>query len=228
MANTVQLLPLNSSFVQNLPKDNLREVICNVKQKWQIRCVANKQTNNSITKRDSSYYKPSSWSHQFMMSMGDDPQKNVPKESSIRKLEEAVKYMLDDEGMEPLDTLQLIDEIQHLGMGYRFRESTKCALGRIIRSGKVMKKMDHSIHTCALYFSLLRQHGYEISADIFENFQDHNGNFMGSLAQDVPGLLRLYEASHVAYTGDNILDEAREFTTMNLKEMLGKIDMKMG
>ncbi|CAI9759955.1 unnamed protein product [Fraxinus pennsylvanica] len=227
MANTVQLLPLGSSFVQNLPKHNLREAICNVEQRWQICCVANKQTNYSITKRASGYYKPSSWSHEFMMSMGDDHRKEV-KVSSIKKLEEAVKYMLDDEGMEPLDTLQLIDEIQRLGLGYRFRESTKSALDKILCSEKVIKKMDHSIHTCALYFTLLRQHGYEVSADIFENFKDHNGNFKGSLAQDIPGMLTLYEASHVAYNGENILDEAREFTTMNLKEMLGKIDMKMG
>ncbi|CAI9759953.1 unnamed protein product [Fraxinus pennsylvanica] len=151
--------------------------------------------------------------------------KKVPKESCIMKLEEAVKYMLDDEGMGPLDTLQLIDDIQRLGLGYRFRDSTKSALDRIICSEKVM---DHSIHTCALYFTLLRQHGHEVSADIFENFKDHNGNFKGSLAQDIPGMLTLYEASHVAYNGENILDEAREFTTMNLKEMLGKIDMKMG
>ncbi|CAA2979587.1 Isoprene synthase, chloroplastic [Olea europaea subsp. europaea] len=165
LANTIQLLPLGSSFVQILPKHNLREAICNIEQRWKLRCVANKQIDYSITKKASSYYKPSSWSHEFMMSVGDDNWKEVSKESSIKKLEEAVKYMLDDERMEPLDILQLIDEIQRLGLGYRFRESTKCALGRIIHSGKVLKKIDHSIHTCALYFTLLRQHGYEISAD---------------------------------------------------------------
>ncbi|CAA3014353.1 isoprene synthase, chloroplastic-like [Olea europaea subsp. europaea] len=66
-----------------------------------------------------------------------------------------------------------------------------------------------------------------LCSDIFENFKDHNGKFNGSLAQDILGMLRLYEASQVAYKGENILDEAREFTTTNLKEMLGKIDMKM-
>ncbi|XP_022845360.1 isoprene synthase, chloroplastic-like [Olea europaea var. sylvestris] len=154
-------------------------------------------------------------------------QKEVPNQNCIKKLEEAVKHMLNDEGMDPLDMLELIDEIQRLGMGYRFRKSTKCALDRIICSEKVMKKMDHSMHTCALYFTLLKQHGCEVSADIFQNFKDHNGNFRGNLVQDVPGMLRLYEASYVAYNGENILDEAREFTTINLKEMLGKIDMKM-
>ncbi|KAL2474208.1 Tricyclene synthase [Forsythia ovata] len=152
----------------------------------------------------------------------------VPNESSIKKLEETVNYMLDDGGTEPLDILQLIDDIQHLGLGYRFRESTKCALNKIKCSEKVKEKMHNSIHTCSLYFTLLRQHGYEVSADIFENFKDHNGNFKESLSQDVVGMLSLYEASHFAYNGEKILDEARKFTSMKLKEMLGKIDMKIG
>nr|AMB57287.1 plastid terpene synthase [Osmanthus fragrans] len=228
MALTTLLLPLGSSFIQNFPKQIVTKAIGNTERRWGIHCAAHERTNNLSTYQQSSYYKPSSWTHEFVMSLMDDSEKKVPKESSIMKLEEAVKYMLADEGKEPLDILQLIDEIQRLGLGYRFRESTKCALDRIIRSGKVTKKTGHSIHACALYFTLLRQHGYEISADIFENFKDHNGNFKGCLAQDIPGMLRLYEASRVAYNGDNILDEAREFTTMNLKEMLGKIDMKMG
>ncbi|KAL2474213.1 terpene synthase 02 [Forsythia ovata] len=64
--------------------------------------------------------------------------------------------------------------------------------------------------------------------DIFENFKDHNGNFKESLSQDVVGMLSLYEASHFAYNEEKILDEARKFTSMKLKEMLGKIDMKIG
>ncbi|KAL2547805.1 terpene synthase 02 [Forsythia ovata] len=162
------------------------------------------------------------------MSLGDNIEMEVPKESNIKKLEEAVKYMLDDEGTQPLEILQLIDDIQHLGLGYRFRESTKCALNKIECSEKVREKMHDSIHTCSLYFTHLRQHGYEVSADIFENFKDHNGNFKASLSQDVMGMLSLYEASHFAYKGEKILDEARKFTSTKLKEMLGKIDMEIG
>ncbi|KAL2547807.1 Isoprene synthase [Forsythia ovata] len=98
------------------------------------------------------------------MSLGDNIEMEVPKESNIKKLEEAVKYMLDDEGTLPLEILQLIDDIQHLGLGYRFRESTNCALNKIECSEKVREKMHDSIHTCSLYFTLLRQHGYEVSA----------------------------------------------------------------
>ncbi|KAL2547854.1 Isoprene synthase [Forsythia ovata] len=159
---------------------------------------------------------------------GVQPDMEVPKESSVKKLEEIVKYMLDDGDTEALDILQLIDDIQHLGLGYRFRESTKCALNKIKCSEKMKEKMYNSIHTCSLYFTLLRQHGYEVSADIFENFKDHNGNFKESLSQDVVGMLSLYEASHFAYNEEKILDEARKFTSMKLKEMLGKIDMKIG
>ncbi|CAA3003482.1 isoprene synthase, chloroplastic-like [Olea europaea subsp. europaea] len=228
MAHTIQLLPLDSSFVQNLPKHNVREIICNVNRKWQLRCVANKQTDCSIPKRTSDYYKPSSWSHEFIMSMGDNHEKEFPNQNCIKKLEEAVKHMLNDEGMDPLDMLELIDEIQRLGMGYRFRKSTKCALDRIICSEKVMKKMDHSIHVLSTSPSSDNMGARFLQVHIFLNFKDHNGNFRGNRVQDIPGMLRLYEASYVAYNGKNILDEAREITTINLKEMLEKIDVKMG
>ncbi|CAA2956202.1 probable terpene synthase 12 [Olea europaea subsp. europaea] len=153
------------------------------------------------------------------MSLRGDRGMEVQNLSTIKKLEEEVRYMLHDEGMEPLGILELIDDVQRLGLGYHFRESTKCALDRIIRSEKVKEKMEDNMYICALYFTLLRQHGYKISVDIFQNFKDYEGNFKGSLAQDIPGMLRLYEASHVAYNGENILDEAREYITIKLKEI---------
>lgn len=40
--------------------------------------------------------------------------------------------------------------------------------------------------------------------------------------QDIVGMLNLYEASFLALENENILDEAREFTTKCLKEKLEK------
>ncbi|KAL0437617.1 UNVERIFIED_CONTAM: Isoprene synthase, chloroplastic [Sesamum radiatum] len=39
-------------------------------------------------------------------------------------------------------------------------------------------------------------------------------------------MLSLYEASHLALAGESTLDEAREFTSFHLKNMLGKMDVK--
>lgn len=59
--------------------------------------------------------------------------------------------------------------------------------------------------------------------EIFEDIKDEAGNFKAYIREDVVGMLNLYEASFLAVEDENILDEAREFTSKCLKEML---DMK--
>ncbi|KAL2943981.1 (-)-germacrene D synthase, partial [Bienertia sinuspersici] len=51
---------------------------------------------------------------------------------------------------------------------------------------------------------------------VFNKFKDDNGSFKESLKKDVPGLLSLYEASHVRAHDNKILDEALAFSTTNL------------
>ncbi|XWS63338.1 hypothetical protein CRYUN_Cryun06bG0086700 [Craigia yunnanensis] len=57
-----------------------------------------------------------------------------------------------------------------------------------------------------------------IFADVFSSFKDQNGSFKASLSEDVKGMLSLYEASYFAFEGENLLDEAKEFTRMHLKD----------
>ncbi|KAL0395997.1 UNVERIFIED_CONTAM: Isoprene synthase, chloroplastic [Sesamum calycinum] len=117
----------------------------------------------------------------------------------MMKLEEEIRGMLDDGNMEPLEVLELIDDIHRLGLGYRFRHDTKRALHRILASSdKVPDKFRKSVHASALYFKLLRQHGYEVPTDIFDCFKDQNSKLT---TKDVQGMLSLYEASHVAFDG---------------------------
>lgn len=66
--------------------------------------------------------------------------------------------------------------------------------------------------------------GFIIFSDVFEKFKDKNGKFKDNIAEDVRGLLSLYEASFLGFEGENILDEAREFTTMHLKNIKDKTD----
>ncbi|KAK4410263.1 Isoprene synthase, chloroplastic [Sesamum angolense] len=144
----------------------------------------------------------------------------------MMKLEEEIRGMLDDGNMEPLEVLELIDDIHRLGLGYRFRHDTKRALHRILASSdKVPDKFRKSVHASALYFKLLRQHGYEVPTDIFDCFKDQNSKLT---TKDVQGMLSLYEASHVAFDGENTLDEGRESTNFHLKKMLGEVDKETG
>ncbi|KAF3772782.1 Stemar-13-ene synthase [Nymphaea thermarum] len=67
-------------------------------------------------------------------------------------------------------------------------------------------------------FRLLRQHGYHVSPDVFQVFVDERGRFRNVLAEDLKGLLNLYEASHLRFEGEDILKEAMDFTTHHLRE----------
>ena len=55
-------------------------------------------------------------------------------------------------------------------------------------------------------------------AEIFNVFNDDSGKFKESIGNDVKGLLSLYESSFLLMHGENILDEAREFTSKHLQE----------
>ena len=60
---------------------------------------------------------------------------------------------------------------------------------------------------------------------VFDHFKDANGHFFGSTSQfnrDVASMLSLYRASQLAFPGESILDEARDFATKYLREALQK------
>ena len=86
-------------------------------------------------------------------------------EDRAKKLEEEVKCRMYDDNIEPLALLELVDDIQNLGLGYRFEKDIKRSLQRrILEVSNVT--FEKSLHAAALSFRILRQHGYEVSQDI--------------------------------------------------------------
>ena len=55
-------------------------------------------------------------------------------------------------------------------------------------------------------------------AEVFNNFKDERKNFKACLCEDTKGMLSLYEASFLSIEGENILDEARDFSAQHLEE----------
>ncbi|TQD91285.1 hypothetical protein C1H46_023129 [Malus baccata] len=109
--------------------------------------------------------------------------------------------------------LNLIDDIQRLGVSYHFGNEIEEILQKIHESSYDLD----DLCTGALCFRLLRQQGYNVSCDIFNKFKDGDGKFKESLVDDVVGLLSLYEATHLRIHGEEILDEALTFTTTHLE-----------
>ncbi|XVE99149.1 hypothetical protein REPUB_Repub03eG0172500 [Reevesia pubescens] len=116
--------------------------------------------------------------------------------------------------------LKLIDSLKRLGVAYHFEKQIEESLNQL----NLDQNVSNDLSTVALYFRLLREHGYPVSSDVFEKFKGENGKFMDSLSGDVEGLLSLDEASSLGVQEEKILEEAKGFTTKNLKALLEKLD----
>ncbi|KAL1174647.1 hypothetical protein V6Z11_A04G029200 [Gossypium hirsutum] len=117
--------------------------------------------------------------------------------------------------------LNFIDSIQRLGVSYHFTKEIEDELENIYHNNN---DAENDIYTTSLRFRLLREHGFNVSCDVFNKFKDEQGNFKSSMTSDVPGLLELYEASYLRVHGEDILDEAISFTTNHLRLVVASLD----
>lgn len=87
-------------------------------------------------------------------------------EVQIKKLKEEVRKMLLLPTKTLVEKMHLIDSIQRLGVSYHFEFEIDDELQQIndryVENGKI-NMQEEDLHTLALLFRLLRQHGYYIS-----------------------------------------------------------------
>ncbi|XP_027363290.1 isoprene synthase, chloroplastic-like [Abrus precatorius] len=192
---------------------------------WQVFCAVSTQTTEDSTRR-SANYQPNLWNFEFLQSLENDLKVEKLQERAI-KLEEEVRHMINRVDMEPLSLLELIDNVQRLGLTYKFEEDIIKALQNIVSLDENQKHKISGLHATALSFRLLRQHGFQVSQDVFERFKEKEGSFSAELKGDVRGLLSLYEASYLGFEGENLLDEARAFSITHLKNLNEGVDTKL-
>ncbi|CAL5356703.1 unnamed protein product [Camellia sinensis] len=178
--------------------------------------------NQKIIRR-SANYQPPIWDYDYVQSLNSKYVGDA-YEKRAAKLKEDVKIILEKVADEdPLDALEMVDDLQRLGVFYHFKDEIERALERIYNMNDKCNNED--LHATALKFRLLRQHGYNVPQDVFKKFMDKMGNLRSCLCEDTKGLLYLYEASYLSIDGESLLNEARDFTTRNLKENLKKKDI---
>ncbi|KAM0943880.1 putative myrcene synthase [Dioscorea sansibarensis] len=99
--------------------------------------------------------------------------------------------------------LEVIDDVERLGLGHHFEEEIMRALTSIAaKNDHISVVMKEDLHAMALFFRLLRRHKLHVSQE---------GSFRVSLQKDVQGLLSLYEDSFLGFDGEKTLEEARDF-----------------
>ncbi|KAM7498242.1 hypothetical protein LguiA_022656 [Lonicera macranthoides] len=61
----------------------------------------------------------------------------------------------------------------------------------------------------------------DVSRHVFKSFKDHKDGFKESLQKDVKGMVSLYDASFLAFEDEILLEKAKSFTRVHLKNQKG-------
>nr|A0A7G5KLV0.1 RecName: Full=Monoterepene synthase TPS1, chloropastic; AltName: Full=Alpha-terpinene synthase TPS1; AltName: Full=Beta-pinene synthase TPS1; AltName: Full=Beta-thujene synthase TPS1; AltName: Full=Sabinene synthase TPS1; AltName: Full=Terpene synthase 1; Short=CoTPS1; Flags: Precursor [Cananga odorata]QMW48842.1 terpene synthase 1 [Cananga odorata] len=202
-----------SSFSCAVPK--LPLAIFHKTMARQIRCPrASSQTSEPALARRSANFQPTIWTNDFIQSLNSDYSSDVYVQR-IEKLKKSVRQSL-EEADGPLAQLELIDDLQRLGVGRLFEREINEMLNGIYMDYKETQAQ-WNLHFTSMYFRLLRARGFDVSPEIFSRFMDETGNFQTSISNDPIGMLSLYEASYLCMPGETTLDEAQAFTCKHLK-----------
>lgn len=86
----------------------------------------------------------------------------------VRKLIEEVKCLLSDT-VDTHEMLELIDRMEKLGLAYLFEHEIKKVLDTLA-SSQTLINAENNLHTTALWFLILRKHGYHVSQGIYNEF----------------------------------------------------------
>ncbi|MED6193291.1 hypothetical protein PIB30_017872 [Stylosanthes scabra] len=125
--------------------------------------------NETITEncRRSASYLPNRWNFEFL-SKEIDPKAEAEErvEERAKELEKEVRCMVmkGGEDMEGVVLLELIDNVQRLGLAYKFDAQIKATLHNLfLKSDFENNNNKNGLHATALAFRLLRQHGFPVS-----------------------------------------------------------------
>ncbi|KFK30883.1 copalyl diphosphate synthase [Arabis alpina] len=136
----------------------------------------------------------------------------------------------------PVDLFEhiwIVDRLQRLGISRYFEEEIKECLDYVHRywtdKGICWARCSHvqDIDDTAMAFRLLRLHGYQVSADVFKNFEKEGEFFCfaGQSNQAVTGMFNLYRASQLAFPKEEILKNAKVFSSKYLQQKQEKDEL---
>ncbi|CAA3010405.1 (-)-germacrene D synthase [Olea europaea subsp. europaea] len=182
--------------------------------------ISTKHVGTEYARRSVTYH-PSIWGDYFLGYTSDLTVISAHEEEELQRLKEEVNKLFTSTSDGSVHKLYLIDAIQRLGVGYHFENEIEKSLKYMYDTyHESYDKQEYDIYTIALRFRLLRQQGYYVSCEVFNKFKDQQGNFDESLISNAQGLLSLYEAAQFRVHGEEILEEALNFSTTHLNSVL--------
>nr|ATI25526.1 beta selinene synthase [Zea mays subsp. mays] len=176
-------------------------------------------------------FEPSVWGDFFVTytsppSLSQEPEEQMRERANFLKGEVRKKFEA-AAAMSAINSAMLVDAVVHLGIDHCFREEIATALRSVHKEEGEFGSCD-DLHTVAVRFLVLRQHGLWVSADVFDKFRDDTGSLSKSLLCSNPrGLLSLYNAAHMVTPEEKVLDDAIAFARSHLEAMIGELRSPM-
>ncbi|XP_042011346.1 (3S,6E)-nerolidol synthase 1-like [Salvia splendens] len=124
-----------------------------------------------------------------------------------------VREMLMETEQDSLQSLELVDTIQRLGLCHHFKDEIES----ILHQQYLAHTSNDSLLEASLRFRLLRQHGCRVIADDFFGHFLRSGELRledGLVGGVTRGLVAMHEASHLNTGGEEILREAAEVSSL--------------
>ncbi|KAI5440775.1 hypothetical protein KIW84_010302 [Lathyrus oleraceus] len=213
-------LPFTSNKILFPKNGSLSLPISNSNFRRPTQCMATYEVANDHSQTQQSFkFQPSIWTNDYIQSLNSEYKLYMYAEK-CKVLREEVRMMFNKMENE-VDQLEFVDVLQRLGVDYHFNNEIRNMLDNIYNTQT--SKLKNNLYATALKFRILRQHGYDISTDVFVGFQDEILDLKKDIsAVDVEGMLSMYEASFHSFEDETILDEARDFTTKFLKDYLNQ------
>ncbi|XP_010547903.1 PREDICTED: (E)-beta-ocimene synthase, chloroplastic-like isoform X2 [Tarenaya hassleriana] len=139
-------------------------------QRFVCPVVAKTTSAEAAVVRRSANYQPSHWDQNCIHLLQNEyaMQSNFQERAKLLK-EDVRKTLHETEG--PLKQLELIDTLQRLGVSHHFDHGIENILKEIYAASlenERMSKKTEDLHTTALQFRLLRQHGFNVSEVLYE------------------------------------------------------------
>ncbi|KAE9456159.1 hypothetical protein C3L33_11939, partial [Rhododendron williamsianum] len=116
------------------------------------------------SERRSVHYQPTAWNSNFVKSLENHNNNDEIQKQRAEKLKGEVRAMIGDTDANSLAILELIDDIQRLGLSYHFEKDITRALDRMflcVNGTNVWTQQKGTVHAIAICFRLCRQYGYE-------------------------------------------------------------------
>ncbi|XP_015629743.1 eudesmanediol synthase [Oryza sativa Japonica Group] len=175
---------------------------------------------------------PSVWGDFFVTYIPPKPQRS---EEWMRERVDRLKMQVGCKILKTINvpyTVMLVDVLERLHIDNHFRDEIATALQHVFHHDEQQKAAagfddGDQLYLESLRFRLLRQHGFWVSADVFDKFKDSTGCFRESLSTDARGLLSLYNAAHLAMPGEAALDDAIAFSRRSLQSLQGALRSPM-